>query len=230
MIIMGFGILFVGYFLLLNFAYSYFTDALAAAVMLYAFYKLAYLNDGFKRAVWAALGFVVFGLFELILALTEAVFPTPDLSILFAIRPIARHLLIFVTSFFLLDGIKKVAHEVDLPYLAKRCTRNVWLSLGACALGIVLEATSLVNIIDARALVGLYLISISFTLFVIGLNLAQIYSAHMRIYIPEQDAEKESRFGFVNSFRKHEEERSREYAEYRLEKMKAKKAKKKAKK
>jgi hypothetical protein len=51
----------------------------------------------------------------------------------------------------------------------------------------------------------------------------------MRIYLPENDAEKESKFGFVNAFHRHEEEKSREYAEYKLEKMKAKKAKKRKK-
>ena len=62
-----------------------------------------------------------------------------------------------------------------------------------------------------------------------SLNLVQIYGAHMRIYLPENEVEKESRFGFVNAFRRHEEEKSREYAEYKLEKMKAKKAKKRKK-
>ena len=221
---MGFGILFVGYFLLLNFAYSYFTDAIAAAVMLYASYKLAYLNDGFRNAVWAALGFLLFGLAELTLSVLETI--GIDISVMLAMRPVLRHLIIFALSFFILDGVKKVAREVDLPYLAKRCVRNVWLTLVACMFSVILEATSLANVVDARVLVGLYLISIAFTLAIIGLNLAQIYSAHMRIYLPENEVEKESRFGFVNAFRKHEEERSREYAEYKLEKAKSKKAKK----
>ena len=50
----------------------------------------------------------------------------------------------------------------------------------------------------------------------------------MRICMPEDKEmeEKESKFGFVNSFRRHEEEKQREYAEYRLEKMKKKMEKK----
>jgi hypothetical protein len=226
---MGFGILFVGYFLLLSFAYAYFTDALAAAVMLYALYKLAYLNDGFKNALRTSVGFLVFGLCELGISFAELLLPTADLAILFGARAIFRHLLIFALSFFILDGVKKVAKEVDLPYLAKRCVRNVWLTLASCVLSVILEATSLTSFVEARVIVGLYLISIVFTIAVISLNLVQIYGAHMRIYLPENDAEKESKFGFVNAFRRHEEEKSREYAEYKLEKMKAKKAKKRKK-
>lgn len=226
---MGFGILFVGYFLLLNFAYAYFTDALAAAVMLYALYKLAYLNDGFKNAFRTSVGFLVFGLCELGMSFAELLLPTVDLAILFGARAILRHLLIFALSVFILDGVKKVAKEVDLPYLAKRCVRNVWLTLAACVLSVILEATSLTSFVEARVIVGLYLISIVFTIAVTSLNLVQIYGAHMRIYLPENDAEKESKFGFVNAFRRHEEEKSREYAEYKLEKMKAKKAKKRKK-
>ena len=40
--------------------------------------------------------------------------------------------------------------------------------------------------------------------------------------------EKKSRFGFVNAFREHEEQKKREYFEYKLEKAKMKAEKKKA--
>ena len=44
----------------------------------------------------------------------------------------------------------------------------------------------------------------------------------MRICLPDEvaeECEKKSRFGFVNAMREHQEMRNKEYAEYRLEKL-----------
>jgi hypothetical protein len=43
----------------------------------------------------------------------------------------------------------------------------------------------------------------------------------------EDVGERKSRFEFVNSFRRHEEEKQREYQEYKLEQIKKKQAKRK---
>ena len=65
------------------------------------------------------------------------------------------------------------------------------------------------------------------------MNLVAVYSAYMHICMPEDvtndSREKPSRLGFVNKFREHEAERSREYAEYKLDKMKRRSGKKKGK-
>ena len=49
----------------------------------------------------------------------------------------------------------------------------------------------------------------------------------MRICMPEDEdmPEKESKFKLVNAFRRHEEEKRREYAEYKLDKLKKKQQK-----
>ena len=76
--------------------------------------------------------------------------------------------------------------------------------------------------------------SIIATLALIGVNLSVVFSAYYRICMPEDQGvefkEKKSKFGFVNAFRAHEEEKQREYAEYKLDKMKkqAEKLKQKA--
>ena len=66
---------------------------------------------------------------------------------------------------------------------------------------------------------------------VVCINLVTIYSAYMRICMPDDvdnDAvDKPSRFGFVNKYREHTAEKQREYAEYKLEKLKKKNSKKK---
>jgi hypothetical protein len=65
----------------------------------------------------------------------------------------------------------------------------------------------------------------------IVISLIVIYNCYMRICMPEDEdmPEKESRFKFVNAFRRHEEEKRKEYADYKLEKFKKKQQKQKEK-
>lgn len=228
---MGFGTLFVGYFLLLNIAYYEITDAIAAAVMLYAFYKLRGINSGFKNGMAMAAIFTVFALGELCVAVMGTVMPYIDLSFVVWIRPMLRHAVICVTTFFMLIGMREVAKEVDLPYLSKRCARNFYFTGGVYVLNVFLEIAGLVSIISPLVLAYLYMFCTLATLAVITLNLVAIYSCHMKICMPDEVdmPEKQSRFGFVNEMRRHREEKEREYAEYKLEKLKSKNKKRKKK-
>ncbi len=225
---MGLGILFVGYFLLLNFAYSYFTDAIAAAVMLYALYKLSGINASFKRAMFASAAFLVLGLSELALSVVNTFSLLGDILTVYSIIAMMRHGLIFITTLLTLLGIKELSDEVELPELSRRAVRNISFAFPVYSLNIILEAGELANFIPETVLRLLYLVCILLTMTVIVLNLLLIYGTHMRVYIPgEEKTEEKSKFGFVNSFRAHEEEKQREYAEYRLTKLKNKKRKKK---
>ncbi len=226
---MGFGTLFVGYFLLLNFAYYDLTDAIAAAVMLYAFYKLKNINEGFKNGVIAASVFTVFGLLELILSVLGTVLPSFDLSPILWLRPILRHGIICITTFFMLGGMREVADEVGLPFIASRCKRNFYITGCVYILNVFSEIAGLSSIFEPRLLAFIYLYVTLATIGVICLNLISIYSCHVRICMPDDDLDKvkESRFGFINEMRRHKEEKEREYAEYKLEKLKSKKKKRK---
>ena len=62
---MGFGILFIGYFLFLNIAAPAYTDAIGAVLMLWGLWKLSRLNKPFRYGMIAAAALTVFGLFEL---------------------------------------------------------------------------------------------------------------------------------------------------------------------
>ncbi len=228
---MGFGILFVGYFLLLNISYYYLTDAIAAAVMLYAFYKLRGINEGFRHALISATVFLVFGLFELGISAVGSFLPTLDASALPSLVPMLRHAVICITTFFMLMGMREVASEVDIPDLAGRCGRNIYFTGAVYLVSILLEAADFAKLFDAKIVIFAYFITLICTLAVILLNLVCIYFCHMKICMPgdEDYKEKPSRFGFVNEFRKRQDERSREYAEYRLQKLKSKKNKRKKK-
>ncbi len=222
---MGLGILFVGYFLLLNFAYHYFTDAIAAAVMLYAFYKLSYINTGFKRALAAAACFTVLGVGEFAITVLNTLMPLDGTAIIITAMAILRHLSIFTITLFMLMGLCDLAAEVDLPPLAVRCRRNIYFSVFVYSLNILLEAGELASFIDPKILVTLYFASLILTTAVVILNLMIIYGSYMRIYIPGEEKEKK-KSSLARSFEAHEQEKQREYAEYRLEKLKAKNNKK----
>ena len=228
---MGFGILFIGYFLLLNIGYYELTDAIAAAVMLYAFYKLKDINGGFKGGIAPASVFAAFGLLEL--ALFSLPFFGIDLSIswLETLIPMLRHGIVCVTSILMLTGMKEVATEVELDALSKRCARNIYITIAVFAITILLEGGFFVSASNPKLGAAIYLIAIIARLVILVLNLIAIYSCHMRICMPGQDDDKvkESRFGFVNDFRRHQEDKQREYAEYKLEKFKSKKNKKRKK-
>lgn len=226
---MGFGTLFVGYFLLLNFAYYDMTDAIAAAVMLYAFYKLKGINRGFNQALIAVAVFTVFGLAELVISVLGTTVPGLDFSAIVWLRPILRHGIICITSFLMLIGMRDVAEEVGLPIIANRCVRNFYITGIVYVLNVFLEIAGLVSILGPQILAYLYFGATIATMVTIILNLISIYSCHMRICMPgdDVDTEKESRFGFVNEMRRHREEKEREYAEYKLEKFKSKNKKRK---
>ncbi len=228
---MGFGTLFVGYFLLLNFAYYQLTDAIAAAVMLYALYKLKGINKGFRNSAIAAAAFTLFGLFELVASVLGTMLPALDLSAVMWIRPILRHGIICITTFLMLIGMRDVAREVELPLVAGRCERNFYITGAVYVLNVFSEIAGLASVFDPQILAFIYLAVTLATIATVTLNLISIYSCYMRICMPGDDLDKvkESRFGFINEMRRHREEKEREYAEYKIEKLKSKNKKRKKK-
>ena len=224
---MGFGTLFIGYFFILNFPYCEFTDAIAASLMLYGLYKLSGLNDWLRLSFFFTAGFAVLGVLELGLEL-YGMLSTVGSSLLVFILVLLRHAVICATTAFMMLGIRDVAREVGLKSLAEKSNRGAFVAIGVYLLNILLESTVLSAFVPGAVLAYLYVFTTLATLTLIVFNLTCIYSAYMRICMPEDRdmEEKASKLGFVNAFRKHEEEKSREYAEYRLEKIKKKQEKK----
>ena len=221
---MGFGILFIGYFFLLNFPYCDYTDALAAVLIMYALYKLYKVNDGFRYAFYASVAFTLLGLFELGVAAYGMFIPIDGGSPVIFLPALLRHLILAFLVFLLLSGIYEVADEVGLSEIAKKARIRSYLTVGVYALSIFLESALLAAFIAPKILVTLYAFTIAATLAVIIMNLCSIYSCYMRVCMPEdyEMEEKPSKFGFVNEFRRREEEKNREFAEYKLSKMQSK--------
>ena len=224
---MGFGILFIGYFLLLNnVSYYMLTDVIAALFMLLAFFKLAYLNRGFSLGFVFCSIFAIFGAFEFI---SEAMrmFDLVSLGSSFiSIVGMIRYLLICLTTVFMLIGARDIAREVDLNALAIRCHKGIFLTFIIYALNIVWQTSSLLGFLPSVKFMALsgYIIILA-TLILVIMNLISVYGCYMHICMPGQDKhseDKKSRFSFVNAFRAHEDEKRREYSEYKLNKFKDK--------
>lgn len=229
---MGFGTLFIGYFLLLNIAYFSFTDLIMGLLLLLACYRLLSVNQYFKSAALTLIPFSALALFELIQEIITMFSPNLANETLTGILGMIRYIFIACFTFLILMGIETVANEVELPKLTDKARKVKVLSLLTFAFCTLLEIPGLDSIIDTKALsvIALILLILSFAVTVVALT--AIYSAYMYICMPNEVIKKDklSRFGFVNKFREYESRKQREYAEYRLDSMKKKNQKKKGKK
>ena len=228
---MGFGTLFIGYFLLLNLAYYGFTDIIAAAVMLLGFYKLSGINKYFKLASIATSVFLAFSLGELGVWGYEMFFRKIDAPILISMLSIVRCAIIGTVTVLMLKGIETVAREVDLKDTPKKAARLSIIAIVLYAMWIILELplTFLGSLIPALISV----IVLTSTIILLIVNLTVIYSCYMRICMPGDEditREKPSRFNFVNEYRERKAERDKEVAAERAKLMKERAAKLKGKK
>ena len=225
---MGFGTLLGGYFLLLNFTVYYrFTDVLAALMMLYALYKLSGINQMFKSATGVAAIFSLFGFGELVIAMLDLFEMLTITESLTSVLAMVRCLIVGVLTVLMLLGMKSVSDEVGLKALTIKCNYLSYVTVIVYSFYIFLETASLSAIFSAQALTYIGTSCIIATLALIIMNLTAIFGCYSKICMPEDNKlsdykEKKSRFGFVNRFRAHEEERRREYAEYKMEKYKNK--------
>ena len=227
---MGFGTLFIGYFLLLNVTYYTFTDVIAALVMATGLYKLGAVNRQFKGAFYSSLAFAVIGLVELVFQAYTMFIPNKD-SVVLYYTDIPRYLIITVMTAFILMGIENVAYEVGLSELAKRSRLTRPFSFSVFAILSVLSIHELEIIIDIKVLSILSVIMLLSAFVIIIINLVTIYTSYMKICMPDDKdnevANTPSRFEFVNKYREHTAEKQKEYAEYKLNKLKEKNQKKK---
>ena len=179
---MGFGTLFIGYFLLLNFTYFGFTDIVAAGIMAAGLYKLSGINREFKLAFYAALTFLLYSVPELIIFTLRILEIYYD-STLTGYISIGSSVIVTALTALIMKGILSVSREVGLdriPSLSKFSTYACFFVYG---LWIICNATFLTNIFGGYVKV-IYLISIVLLLLYVGFNLYVIYGAYMKICMP----------------------------------------------
>ena len=217
---MGFGTLFIGYFLLLNVTEYMFSDAIAAAVMLMGLNKLGAVNREFKISSYISIGFTVYGFAELVLR-TLDLFGILNLDSFITYIAIPRYVIVCALTVAVLSGIYEVSREVELDTIPKRARTMTVLSFIVYVLLIALE------VVPSNSYTGVLLFLVGL-LSVIGLviyNLVIIYTCYMKICMPGDENGKRqqpSRFGFVNEYRQRSEERARREAAERYEKYKKK--------
>lgn len=218
---MGFGTLFIGYFLLLNLTYYGFTDVIAASVMLLGLYKLSPVNKYFKAAAISTGVFLLFSLGELGVSVYEMFISAINSLALVSVMCIVRCVIVGALTVMMLKGIEDVSREVDIENLPRKASRLVIATIVTYALWIILEAP--LSFIDDYVLAVLSLLTILATLCLIIVNLTVIYTCYMKICMPGDEGAKEdkpSRFAFVNEYRARKAERDEELAKERAERMK----------
>ena len=230
---MGFGTLFFGYFLLLNITYNIFTDLIAALIMAMALYKLGGVNRPFRNGYYVSFIFSAVGLFELVLGVISMLSPTSKINAVLDYVSLPRCFVIAILTLFIFKGIEEVSEEVGLSALAKRARISMPITLFIYAVSAVLEVPVLSSGSDLKAFQIASVLTLLATLIIVAINLVTIYRAYMKICMPEDKdndfEEKPSRFEFINRHREHTEKKQREYAKYKLEKMKKKNSRKKKK-
>ncbi len=227
---MGLGTLFIGYFLILNIAYFGFTDLIAGLVMLLGLYRLMSLEKNFKLAFYSLIPFSLLGLFELVLAVLEMFSSVKNAETISLVTGAARYLMIAVFTYFILSGIASLANEVDIPRLERKAKSTKIYTSVIFIFATLMQTPNLDKLITTYAVTVIAFVILLASFIVTAITLTVIYSAYANICMPGDEnrtTETPSKFGFVNKFREYENEKRREYAEYRLSKLNQKANKKK---
>ena len=227
---MGFGTLFLGYFFLINITYYPLTDLLSAVLMLLALSSLSRFNKPMRISLFVDGAFCLIALFEFIFAIGDmfSLFTSASVSL---ILPPLRHICVGALSVCLLLGIRSLADEVGLDKLGAKCVRLLSLPALCYLLSALLEIPAIFPEQASKDTQIVALIVLLLTLVSVALILSTIYTAYMRICMPEEAdmPEKPSRFAFVNRYREKQEQRNREVAA-EVARMRAEKQKRKKKK
>lgn len=229
---MGFGTLFIGYFLLLNIGYYSITDVVSAAIMLLGLYNLSRINKYFKVATLISIAFAIFGACEMWFGIGSMFFGVAVCPTLLSVFSAIRFFTVAVLTAAILLGIREVSLEVELEEMPTKCLSRLILSSLVFGFGFLLELP-ISHFVGANAHNYMSAITVLCELLIIVMNLTVIYGAYMKICMPEDNLPeyekqiKKSRFAFVNQYRERKAEKAREEALYRLKKLEERSKKKK---
>ena len=213
---MGFGLLFIGYFFLINITYFEFTDIVGAMIMLMGLYKLSCINRDFRVGAVCCGVFALFSLGELIFGALGIFISGIDASVIMTYISFARYCIIFVLTVSIMRGIYAVAKEVDASDLAASAKRSIPLSLLYVAMALF-ELPPIGSLLgDAAAYVYFFAIIAVFIYHIC--NLVTVYRAYMGICMPDDKKgnKKKEKSGFADRIFDKIELGEREYTEYKL--------------
>ncbi|MBR2445234.1 MAG: hypothetical protein IKB28_01045 [Clostridia bacterium] len=228
---MGFGILFLSYFLAFFVPLSY-LHIIGYAGVAWALYKLKDYRPTFARAVWWLIPLGVCCLYHILasvlsllpsMGLAEVQLPFVNATVT-AVVSMIESALILRFHFMLLRTLRGFASELELPEIVKRSDWGLWLVSIQCSCYILAMILELVGMSLPLFSVIALLLQFVWSIF----NLYNLFTCYMYI-CPEGDESMErapSRFGFVNEFRARMDERDRRAREKEAAYMERKKNKK----
>lgn len=231
---MGFGILFLSYFLAFFVPLSY-LHIIGYAGMAWALSKLKDYRPAFLKALWWLIPLGICCLYH-ILASVLSLLPSLGLGevqlpffneMVTAVVSMIESALILCFHFVFMRQLRAFAAELELPDIAKRSDWGLWLVSIQCTtyiVALILELTGL-----SLPLFSIIALLLQFVWAIF--NLYHLFTCYMYI-CPEGDEDMErkpSRFGFVNEFRERMDERDRRAREKEAAYEQQKKNKKKRK-
>ena len=221
---MGFGTLFIGYFLLLNITYFSFTDVLAGLIMTLGLYKMYGINKYFRLALIPSLLFSLLGLAEIIIETVNMFLGAGSQATLLYVLGFVRYAILAILTTLVLLAIETVSREVDLPSLVQKARVSIPFSLTVFICCAIFELPVLGGWFDVKSLTVMGVVLLLASAVIIILNLFTIYKAYMLICMPSDliYKEKPSRFAFVNRHREEARKKQEEYVQYKLNKKKKK--------
>lgn len=211
---MGWGILFLAYFLAFFVPLSY-LHILGYAGVAWALCKLRDYRPAMLDAVWwlIPLGIccayhVLVSVLSLLPSLGAAEVQLPFVNdVVTAVVSMVESALILVFHAVLLRRVRGFAAELELPEIAKRADWGLWLVSVQCSCYIVALILELVGVSLPLFSVIALILQFVWAIF----NLYNLFTCYMYI-CPEGDESMQrapSRFGFVNEFRERMDERDR---------------------
>lgn len=209
---MGFGILFLAYFMAFFVPLSY-LHLIGYALVAWALIKLKDYRPAFMRAVWWLIPLAVCCLYHVLGSLLSllpslgiaAVQPPFITTTVTAIISLVEYGLILGFHVALLLQLRGFARELELPAIAKRADWGLWLVGVQCSCYIVAMVLELVGWPLQMFSAIAALLQFVWAAF----NLFNLFTCYMYI-CPEGDEQMErkpSRFAFVNRFREKASER-----------------------
>lgn len=217
---MGFGVLFFGYLIGMNFVYNGFTDIISYLIILYALALLYRHNKFFKNSFYTLLPLSVLGtlffVFEIIsfIGIEKGL----DLVLIHSYYSVAAAILKLIYTVFLLKGIENLALELDIPTIRIKAFRNRLFILIYYPLFIFTELSQ--EGWAAKIAQYAFLPVMLFGFVCLILNAILFYSCYMWICLEgEENMQRStSRFKFINLINKKEDALAEKIAERRKEK------------
>lgn len=223
---MGFGILFLGYFMTLNFEYlgvNIPPDFLGYILMMIACFKLSPYSENFKKTIYCLIPLEVLSIGITAMEIIESVNSELAISYLADVRNL-KYLIMMVMHYFLLNSLVDISREVGRYKITDKCRRNLIISEAIMLFVVIL---TLPFSFPFKSSV-LYVATVVFLNFMVLLNSIQVFSCYMWIcYEGDEDMPvKEAKDPLSKIIQK----TKKENAEYKAEKKQNAEAKKNKKK